>query len=291
MDIQQLRYFLVISQNLNYRKAADQLFISRQALSKAIHELEKELGEPLFSTNNNKLQLTPFGIHLLSHASPIIDSFNELKLSIRDWRREKKGHIQAGIGLGTLNALSPQIFADFQKDYPHIFLSIEEWSDLGVRERVETGEVNIGILSCSSESIEKFHSRLIQKGQVYLQVSKDNALAAKDYIEIADLQDQPFISLGKECDMHNLFVKECLEEGFAPKFVMITLDSNTANNMVLLNQGISFGHIQTLNMAANTSLRLIPLHLRSTTWGIYAISKKGIEYTPATQILIDYIVQ
>lgn len=291
MDIQQLRYFFIISQNLNYTKAAEQLFISRQALSKAIHELEKELGEPLFITDRGKLQPTAFGQYLLSHATPIIDSFNELKLSIQDWRKQKRGHIRIVIGIGSLNAIPPQFFANFQNTYPHILLSLEEWTDQGVREKVESRQADIGILSCSPREILQFQSWLIQEGRIYLQVSNDNVLASKDYIEIEDLKDQPFISLGNENDMHNLFVKKCSQAGFTPDFVMITQDSNTANNMVLRNEGISFGHIQSLSMAANPALRLIPLQLKETTWGAYAISKKGVECSPSARLLINYIAQ
>lgn len=289
MDIQQLRYFLVNSQKLNYTKAAEQLFISRQALSKAIHELEKELGAPLFIRDGGKLQLTPLGQQLSANAISVIDSFAELEFSIQNWTRQKKSRLAVAIGLGSLNVLYPRLFTDFQKKNPEISLSLEECSDQEVRERVESEQVNMGILSCSFKKILKFDSCLIQQGQIYLQVSKDNALATKDYIELSDLKEQPFISLGKECDMHDLFVEKCSEEGFTPNFIMITKDSNLANNMVLRNQGISFGHIQTLSMAANPSIRMIPLQIKDATWGTYIISEKGVERHPSAQMLIRYL--
>jgi LysR family transcriptional activator of glutamate synthase operon len=291
MDIQQLRYFSVTSRELNYTKAAEQLYISRQALSKPIHELEKELGEPLFVTDKGKLRLTLFGQHLLAGVISIIDSFNDLELSVENWTRQKKRCVNVAIGLGSLTALPPKLFTDLPERCPEISLSLEECSDLEVREKVDSQQVNLGILGCSPESILQFDSWLIQKGQIYLQVCKDNDLARKESIALSEIKDQPFISLGNTCDMHNFFVEKCGEAGFDPNFVMITRDSNTANNMVQLNQGISFGHIQTLNMSANPSIRIIPLRLEGSTWGTYAIGKKGGERTPSTQMLIRYLVE
>jgi len=289
MDIQQLRYFIASCQKLNYTKAAEHLCISRQALSKAMHELERELGVPLFVRNGGELQITPLGRQLWANAVPVVEAFNELELLVQDWSKQKKVRVDVAIGRGSLTAISPGLFTDFQQIHPEISLFLEEYSDLGVREKVESQQVNIGILSCSPQSITKFDSYLIQPGQLYLQVSRDHPLAAKDSIELADLKAQPFISLGKECDMHNLFVEKCSEAGFAPNFILITQDSNTANNMVLRNQAISFGHIQTLNMAADSSIRIIPLRLPDTTWGTYIITKKGIPCTSSTRILIRYL--
>lgn len=47
MDIRQLEYFIAVVRLRSYTRAADELFITRQALSKAVHNLEQEMGEPL----------------------------------------------------------------------------------------------------------------------------------------------------------------------------------------------------------------------------------------------------
>lgn len=289
MDIKQLRYFLAFSQELNFSKAAEKLFISRQALSKAIHELERELGEHLLTEDNKKLELTPCGKYLLANSIPVVNSFNELEQSIQSWAGKNKFHIQMAIGRGSLNTLPPRLFDDFKKDHPEISLSLEEGSDQMVREKVKLQQVKLGILSSSPDRIKEFNYCLIREGQLYLQVSHDNELAARDYIEIADLKGQPFISLGHECDMHNLFIEKCLEGGFQPNIVLITQESNIANNMVMRNQGISFGHKQTLSMAANPSIRMLPLNLNEASWGTYTITKEGVTCSSSTQVLINYM--
>lgn len=55
MDIIQLRYFLKTAETMNYTKAAEALFTSRQALRHTLDTLEKELGQDLFETDHNRL--------------------------------------------------------------------------------------------------------------------------------------------------------------------------------------------------------------------------------------------
>ena len=70
MDIRQLDYFIVVAQLGSFTKAADELFLSRQALSKAVRNLEHELGQPLLANRDNHLELTDAGRTLLDDAAP-----------------------------------------------------------------------------------------------------------------------------------------------------------------------------------------------------------------------------
>ena len=72
MDIRQLDYFIVVAQLGSFTKAADELFLSRQALSKAVRNLEHELGQPLLANRDNHLELTDAGRTLLDDAAPVV---------------------------------------------------------------------------------------------------------------------------------------------------------------------------------------------------------------------------
>ena len=68
MDIRQLHYFLVLCDEMNYSRAAQRLFLSRQALRQSISALEAELCGPLFLSAHHKLTLTDRGMALQAHA-------------------------------------------------------------------------------------------------------------------------------------------------------------------------------------------------------------------------------
>ena len=84
MDILTLCYFASVCQNKSIAKAADSFFISRQALSKSIINLEKELGVQLLIRSHSGIELTPAGRRLQESAGEILQIWEATK---RIWRR------------------------------------------------------------------------------------------------------------------------------------------------------------------------------------------------------------
>lgn len=101
MDIKQLRAFLAVANSRSFLKAADELFVSRQAVSKTILQLEDELNIDLFSRNQSGAMMTPAGIFFYPRAQALVSDFDKL---IRDMREieysyRPKLHLYLALGL------------------------------------------------------------------------------------------------------------------------------------------------------------------------------------------------
>ena len=83
MDIRQLHYFLVLCDEMNYSRAAQRLFLSRQALRQSISALEAEMCGPLFISAHHKLSLTDRGMSLQRHAAPVVEQFQQMQAALR----------------------------------------------------------------------------------------------------------------------------------------------------------------------------------------------------------------
>lgn len=77
MDIRQIECFVAVARKGNYTKAAEELFVSRQALSKTVKHLEKEVGEPLFISvpGQSQLKLTQKGTQLMGDAVSLVNAW------------------------------------------------------------------------------------------------------------------------------------------------------------------------------------------------------------------------
>ena len=287
MEIQDLRYFVTVAQIRNITKAAEQLFISRQALSKSLHKLEKECGSKLFLRKNDGLQITPLGLEVLEKTIPVLDSFAALEQTIHTTTRNKS-KIRIAIGLGTMNSLSPRIFADFRRDHPEIELSIHEDCDEDVRKDLEMEQADIGILNSSPGKLTRFDAMLIQEWPILLQVSIRNPLSAKDRIVPKDLHGQSFVTLGERCDMHSVLVEHCYKVNAFPNFVLETIDSNVANHMVYNNSAISLSTPYQIS-EENSDMRVLPVDIGETVWGTFVIRRKDSEASAPTALLLDYL--
>ena len=94
MDIQHLRYFLTVSRTLNYTKAAEELYISRQAVAQAVRQLETELQSPLLINRKNALALTSLGQVFQKEAAKIVRSFSQFETSIMKQVEVKKNELR-----------------------------------------------------------------------------------------------------------------------------------------------------------------------------------------------------
>ena len=123
MNFLVLRYFVVVAQTLNISKAAENLFISQQALSKHIRTLEKSLGTPLFK-RSPRLSLTYMGEQFLKTAKEILMAYDRIQLEIQDYLRDDlHSEIRLAITGGRMIQLFPDVLPQFSSMFPDVHIT------------------------------------------------------------------------------------------------------------------------------------------------------------------------
>jgi DNA-binding transcriptional LysR family regulator len=98
VELRQLRYFVAVAEELHFGRAAERLQMSQSPLSRAIRELERELGLVLFVRTTRRVELTPAGSALLERARRALA---EVDLAVGDARRAarpERGVLAIGFG-------------------------------------------------------------------------------------------------------------------------------------------------------------------------------------------------
>lgn len=90
MDIRQIEYFSEVAKHLSFTKAASTLHVSQPSISKAIQNLEAELGVPLFYRSSKQLELTDAGRAVLVNAQHVLEAFKNLRSELTDIMELKK---------------------------------------------------------------------------------------------------------------------------------------------------------------------------------------------------------
>lgn len=114
MDIKQLHYFIAVSEQMNFSKAAERLHISQPSLSNAIKKLEQEIGSPLLERNTRNLQLTEAGELLFERAKVIVKNMEVLKIEMD----EVIVHGTRDITIGVMESIKhwlPKVIANYKK--------------------------------------------------------------------------------------------------------------------------------------------------------------------------------
>lgn len=108
MDIKQLRTFLAVADSRSFLRASENLYITRQAVSKTIKQLEEELQVELFNRSHDGVSMTPAGIFFYPRAATLVAEFDQLKRDTMDADRSYISKIQI--------CMSQGIFSVFAED-------------------------------------------------------------------------------------------------------------------------------------------------------------------------------
>lgn len=146
MELQQLRYFLVVANHLNLSQAAETLSISQPALSKMMARLQHQLSVQLYVRKGRGIALTDAGIALRSRAESIIYRMDEAEQLMTDMRAGLSGHVRIGAGPSFLTQILPEAIAELAEKQPNVRYTIREGTTDELYEWIKTREIDYALL-------------------------------------------------------------------------------------------------------------------------------------------------
>lgn len=274
MDTAKLRYFLDICKKQSISKAADNLFITQQGLSKSIKNLENELQVNLFIRTSKGLELTEYGNLLKNHAEVIIAAEEAALEDIRKLKEEKSDIIDVCFAMGILNSLSIDFIQRFNKKYPNINLHYIEYPDFKCQKSVMSGHSCVGVVLGPVDT-NKFDCELIKKHAVHAIVNHNHPLSKETSISIKQLDGEPIILMNEDFQMHHNFIKSCKDEGIEPSSILKTGEIFITYKMSSLNKGIGISVDFVSKDLFFSNVKSIPIINDKFTWDVTVIKKKG----------------
>ena len=228
MNFLVLRYFVVVAQTLNISKAAENLFISQQALSKHIRTLEKSLGTPLFK-RSPRLSLTYMGEQFLKTAKEILMAYDRIQLEIQDYLRDDlHSEIRLAITGGRMIQLFPDVLPQFSSMFPDVHITCLQGNQRFLEEQFRHENIDL-IISANPgfpdnlEQIQLLEERLVLVvPKKFLLKLYPDPVQYKQLLEkvraegIAPVQSQlcqfPFLLLNKETRSRIVFEQYAMQE-------------------------------------------------------------------------------
>ncbi|HEY4302676.1 MAG TPA: LysR family transcriptional regulator [Candidatus Didemnitutus sp.] len=194
MEIYQLRYFIAVSEEGSFTKAASRLHISQPSLSQQVLNLEEELGQKLFHRLGRQVSLTDAGQTLLQRARDIVSETDE---TLRELREDPALGFRVNVGaIPTVSHFFiPAVIAYCRTNNVRIRLFSQEDFRDGLVASLLAGEIDWGLIAVPVndgrlEVVPLFTEPLL------LAMAADHPLAKQERISLSDLRDQSFIMLG-----------------------------------------------------------------------------------------------
>ncbi len=232
MNNKQLRYALMIYENLNFSLVAEKLGLTQPALSKQIHNLETEIGVKLFDRTSSPILVTPAGEHFFREAKKMLYREEQLLRSMEEFKSGKRGSLTIGISPFRSMYLIPNIIKRVKEKYPNIKIVLNEASSDVLRKEAVEGKYDFAIVNLPvDESV--LDVTPIEMDELILAVPKELSenLPNSKQIDFYDCKELPFIVVGQTQEMRQLFDKCCTASDFEPKIAMEVVGLSTAWTM------------------------------------------------------------
>lgn len=285
MELRQLEYFCMVSKLSNFTKAAEQLYVSQPAITKAIRNLEEELALTLFYRDKKRVVLTLEGQLFLVQAEKILHTVQQAVAELANCTTKEKGTINLAVPPMIGADLFPDIFTKFTRAYPHINLVVTEDGSVSSLDRIKAGELELGIiiLPDNSDSICSF---TVTEEEYLLCVPRGHALARETAVDFCQLRSEKFILLKPGFYQHHAIINRCLNKNFMPEIIFSSSYIRTIKSLIANGSGVSF----LMRMSTQNDPQVITIPLTEPIKvQIGVVWKDGAPLSPACKAFIRFV--
>jgi DNA-binding transcriptional LysR family regulator len=277
MEMQQVRYFVALAQTLNFTRAAEQCNVSQPALTRAIQQLEAELGGPLFHRERGNTHLSELGRMMQPYLSGVMEQTRAAKESAKALAKLDRAVLKIGAMCTISAGLVADLVARFSAQHPDVEVRVRDGGAPQMIDAMEKGELEIAVIGVPEELPESFHAVPIFEERFVILLPPNHRLAMKDLIRGADLHDEPYVSRAA-CEVFDHVRKDLAARGVVPRKVF----SSTRDDWVqaMIKVGLGFGFFPE---SCVTDPQLIVRQLVEPSYSrtIYLATVRGRPYSPA----------
>lgn len=287
MELRTLRYFLAAAEEENITRAAYILHVTQPTLSRQIMDLEKELGATLMLRGKNGLTLTDDGIFFRQRAEEIVELANRLEQAFVERNADISGLITIGASEAVGSRLFAKLIKQFSDQYPLVqFHLYNEMAD-NIKDRLDKGLVDVGLLLEPVDTVKYDFVRLSQKETWGILMRDDHPLAKREAIALDEIVEYPLILPLRERVRREILNWLKRDEKDLTIPLSYTLLSNAAL-MVEAGLGCAFCLDGALAIHSSPRLRFVPIAPEHTTRSVL-VWKKNHLFSPATSLFIQEI--
>ena len=284
MELRALRYFLATAREGSISKAAAYLHVTQPTLSRQLMQLEEELGVQLFHRSRYHIVLTDEGMLLRRRAQELVDLAEKTEREFACRETELMGEISIGAGETRSMSFLSRAMVSFRTLYPKVTFRIFSANADDVKERLDMGILDMGLLTEPVDVGKYAFCRMREKDLWGVLVRADSPLAAMEAVTPQDLEDVPLLISGREIVQRELaswFGERWEKLQIAATFNLVL---NAAN---MVRCGVGTALCFDLNTAFD-DLRFLPLSPRMET-GTVLVWKKDQILTPAVEAFHQHI--
>lgn len=283
----QLEYFMRVVEEKSFTKAAEKLFISQPALSKAIQSLEKELNVALFSREGKELSLTENGKFVYQYAEDVLSYWNTRTSKLMSRLKQSRETLRFGLPPSVGNVFFSKILYQFKRENPQVDLQLFEGTSKEIEKMIANGQIDLGIVVEPYEN-PLMELKTIYRSEVVLAVHPEHRLAGRKTVDFRELKNEPMLIVSEDYMFHDQIVARCRLAGFKPNIVFTAFQWDLLLEMAAEKQGVTFIGRPIAEKLYGDRLACISLENPQFPWTLGIIGKKTAVHSGAIKQFWDF---
>jgi len=240
MNLHQFRFVQeAVKRNLNLTEVAKSLHTSQPGVSKAILELEEELGIEIFGRHGKRLKrVTEPGEHVLKSIDIILREVNNLKRIGEQYSTQDSGTLSIATTHTQARYVLPVPVAQLRSAYPNVNISLHQGAPDQVARMVMDETAEIGIATESLSDYPELITLPCYEWEHVLVLPKDHPLASVADLQLSDLAHEPIITYHPSFTGRTRIDKAFAALHLTPRIALEAIDSDVIKTYVRLGMGV-----------------------------------------------------
>jgi DNA-binding transcriptional LysR family regulator len=245
MDLRRIKQFVVLSETLNFHRAAERLHIAQPALSVSIKKLEEELGVQLFLRDPSGVTLTVSGKMVLQEAHKLLFHGEQLAEAASNAMDGTGGRLEIGFVGSAIHGLLQRLLPQFRTAYPGVELVLREGTSISIVQQLEDRSLDVGLIRVPLITPTKANIAVLEKDVYMAALPRGHALAAKGPLALSELANESFIIYSAQhptssaAGLHSAMMIACQTAGFTPRVAQQAVQIQTVLALVESGLGVA----------------------------------------------------
>jgi DNA-binding transcriptional LysR family regulator len=191
LTLRQLKVFESVARNLNYTRAAEELFLTQPAVSMQVKQLEDNLGVALFEQLGKRIHLTDAGREVLGYARTVTQQLDELETVLNHIKGLAGGKLRISVAT-TANYFIPTVLGTFSRRYPGVTISLDVTNRETLLRQLSENTVDLVIMGQPPAELDA-EADVFMENPLVIVAPLEHPLAHEKNISLARLQDEVFL--------------------------------------------------------------------------------------------------
>ncbi len=273
MELRTLRVFVEVVRQGGFTEAARTVGATQSTVSKAVKQLEDELGLMLLDRVGHRSSLTSAGEIVFRRAQRLLAERDDLVTELDELRGLKRGMLRLGLPPIGSDVLFAPVFAAFRARYPGVEIRLVEHGSKRLEEVLHAGEVDLaGVLLPIPED---FAWQRMRHEPIVALVPADHRLAGRRALSMVELAEEPFVLFEAGFALNPIIQDVCARAGFVPRVAARSSQIGFIVELVAAGLGIAFLPRMIAELRAQHGLRVVPVTDAGMDWQMALAWRRG----------------